>query len=134
MNWPRTILAGIVGGIVMTMVDYVTHGIILGKTYMKYPEVFTQEDAGVHYFFIVGIMIAIMAAILFAKTRSVWADGIVGGATFGFFVGLVMFFTQFYSTLTIDGFPYFLSWCHGGSALIAMVVLGAVLGLMLKKT
>ena len=70
MKWPKTIIAGVVGGIAMTIADFVTHGIILGKTYMKYPEVFTQEDAGVHYFFLVGIMIAIMVAILFAPDTS----------------------------------------------------------------
>lgn len=133
MNWPKTIVAGVAGGIVMTIGDFVMHAIILGNTYRKYPEVFTQEEAGPHYFFLIGIMVAIMAAILFTKTRSVWADGLVGGATFGFYTGLVMFFTQFYAALTIEGFPYFLSWCWGGSSLIAFVILGAVLGLMIKK-
>jgi len=133
MNWPKTIIAGVVSGIVMTMVDFVQHGIILGNTYAKYPDVFTQEEAGAYYFFLIGIMVAIMAAILFSKTRSAWADGLAGGATFGFFTGLVLFFTNFYPSLTIDGFPYYLSWCWGGAGLISFVVMGAVLGLMIKR-
>ena len=133
MNWPKTILAGAVGGIVMNIADFVMHGVILGNTYRKYPEVFSQEEAGVHYFFLIAVLVGIMAAILFTKTRSVWSDGAAGGATFGFYLGLVLFFTQFYNALVIDGFPYFLSWCHGGAALIAMVVLGTILGLMIKR-
>ncbi len=133
MNWSKAIIAGVVGGIVMTIADYVMHVLILGNTYMKYPEVFRQDDAGVHYFFVVGIMIAIMAAILFSKTRSAWADGVMGGVTFGFFVGMILFFSRFYQSLTLEGFPYYLNWCTGGSAVIAFVILGTVLGLMIKK-
>lgn len=133
MNWTKALIAGVVGGIVMTVVDFVLHVLILGGTYMKYPEVFRQDDAGVHHFFFVGIMVSIMAAVLFGKTRSVWADGAMGGVTFGFFLGMVIFFTRFYQSLTIEGFPYFLNWCSAGSALIAFVVLGAVLGAMIKK-
>ena len=133
MNWSKAIIAGIVGGIVMTLADYVMHGVIMKNTYMKYSEVFRQDDAGVHYFFFVGIMVSIMAAILFGKTRSAWADGVTGGITFGFLLGMVLFFTRFYQSLTLEGFPYYLNWCSGGMAVIAFVVLGAVLGLMMKK-
>ncbi len=132
MNWSKAILAGIVGGVVMTLADYVMHGIIMADTYAKYP-VFRQDDAGVHYFFLAGICVAIMAAVLFGKTRSAWAEGVMGGATFGFFLGLVAFFTHFYNPLVIEGFPYYLSWCWGGMNVIAFVVLGAVLGAMMKK-
>lgn len=133
MNWSKAIIAGVVGGIVMTIADYVMHGIIMANTYMKYPEVFRQDDAGVHYFFLVGIMVAIMAAILFGKTRTVWADGVMGGITFGLSLGMVLFFSRFYQSLTIEGFPYYLNWCSGGMAVIAFVILGAVLGIMMKK-
>ena len=133
MNWSKAIIAGVVGGIVMTLANWVMHGMIMGASYMKYPEVFRQEDAGFHYFFFVGIMVAIMAAILFGKTRAVWAEGVMGGVTFGFFAGMVGFFTHFYQPLTIDGFPYFMSWCWGGITVIAFVILGAVLGAMMKK-
>ena len=133
MNWSKTIIAGVVGGIVMTLADYVMHGIIMANTYMKYPEVFRQDEAGVYYFFLVGICVAIMAAILFGKTRAVWAAGVMGGVTFGFFLGLVAFFTNFYNPLVIAGFPYHLSWCWGGINIISFTILGAVFGAMMKK-
>ncbi len=118
MNWSKTIIAGVVGGIVMNIADFVLHGVIMANTYARYPEVFRQDDAGAHYFFLVAIMVGIMVAILFSKTRSVWAEGLVGGATFGFFLGLAKFFMNFYNPLTIEGFPYYLSWCWGGSTLL----------------
>ena len=43
MNWGKIVVAGVVGGVVMWLVSFVLHGLVLGSTYMKYPEVFTQE-------------------------------------------------------------------------------------------
>ena len=74
-----------------------------------------------------------MACVLFAKTRDSWGDGFMGGATFGFHVGLVVFFLQFYPALVIEGFPYYLSWCWGGIDLIGFTILGGMLGLLYKK-
>ncbi len=133
MNWSRAILAGVVGGIVVSVANFVMHGIIMANTYMKYP-VFTQEEANPLWFFLIAILIAIAAAILFARTRACWGEGIGGGVSYGFWVGLVGFFGPFYNPLVIEGFPYFLAWCHGGILLIGFVVLGAVLGVMVKKS
>jgi hypothetical protein len=72
-------------------------------------------------------------ALLFAKTRDSWADGLKGSITFGFFVGLIIFFYQFINVLVIKGFPYHLSWCWGGIELIGWPVFGAVAGLLIKK-
>lgn len=132
MNWSKTILAGVAAGVAMTIADYITHGMIMANTYTKYPDVFRQDQAAPYYFFLVGIMVSIMAAILFGKTRAAWAEGLMGGATFGFFLGLVAYFTNFYNPLVIEGFPYYLSWCWGAIGVISFVVMGAVLGLIMK--
>ena len=44
MNWIRIVVAGVVAGFVTNIADFVMHGFILGKTYMRYP-VFSQEQA-----------------------------------------------------------------------------------------
>lgn len=133
MNWTKIVIAGVVGGIVMNLADYVLHGMILGNTYRKYPDVFTQEAANPLYFFLIAICVGLAAAIFFAKSRKCWPPGVKGGIIFGCLLGLVLFFHPFYSSLVIDGWPYFLSWCQGGSAFIAAVVLGAVLGALYKE-
>ena len=56
-----------------------------------------------------------------------------GGATFGFFLGLVAFFPNFYFSLVLEGFPYFLSWCWGGINLIDFVIAGVVLALIYRQ-
>jgi len=132
MNWARVILAGMVAGVVTTIVNFVLHGMILGNTYAKYPEVFTQEQANPLTFFLVGIFIGIPVAILFARTRNSWRKGSLGGAIFGFFLGLVVFFLPMYDSIVIESFPYFLSWCWGGINLIGFVVYGLIVGIICK--
>lgn len=131
MNWSKTILAGVVGGVAMWLAGGVLHGFIMAGTYAKY-EVFRQ-DGGVLHFLLVAVMISLFAALLFAKTRGTWAAGFKGGATFGFYLGLFSFFAQFYSPLIIEGFPYYLSWCWGGIGLIEMTIMGAAMGAVYKE-
>ncbi len=135
MNWTRVAGAGLAAGIVGWLADFVMHGLILGNTYKKYPQVFTQSEdpSGAVWFLLIAVVTFFFAAILFAKTRQNWADGFKGGATYGFFLGLVGFWTSFYSPLVIDGFPYYLAWCQGGAALITCVLGGAVLGAVIKR-
>ena len=115
MNWTKILLSGIVGGVFMNIADFVMHGVILGNTYMKHTEVFSQVQANPLLFLVISLLMSFFAALLFAKTRDSWAGGWKGGATFGFFLGLVFFFAQFGPTLVIDSFPYHLSWCLGGT-------------------
>ena len=133
MNWTKVLIAGIVGGIALNIADFVMHGLIMANTYTKYPEVFTQEQANPLMFALVAICIGIASAILFAKTRTMWAEGWQGGATYGFWLGLIGFFPGFYDSLVIEGFPYYLSWCWGGITLIGFVILGAVMGILYKR-
>ncbi len=131
MNWLKLILAGIAAGVVTWLADFVMHGLILGGTYMKYP-VFTQQAASPFTFLLVSLCIALAAALFYAKSYSCWGGGWKGGATFGFFLGLAAFFSNFYPPIVIEGFPYFLAWCWGGINVIDGVVGGAVLGLVYK--
>ena len=133
MNWSKTLIGGIVAGIALTLVEFVMHGMIMRSTYEGYPDVFRQ-DASPTYFVFVAVCMGIALAILFAKTRHCWADGVKGGATYGFFAGLIGFFSHFYNPLVFDGYPYYLAWCQGTITLIAVIIVGAVLGLTIKKS
>lgn len=132
MNWTRIVVAGLAAGIAANIADFVMHGFILRNTYMEYP-VFSQEQANPLLFLVVSVCIGLAAAIFYARTVDSWAGGWKGGATFGFFVGLVAFFSNHYNPLVIEGFPYFLSWCWGGTGLITAVIAGAVIGAIYRK-
>jgi hypothetical protein len=132
MNWSRVLIAGVAAGVALNISDFVMHGLIMRNTYTKY-SVFTQEQANPFLFLVIALCIGIAAAILFAKTRASWAAGAAGGATFGFWLGLVSFFAPFYHSLVFEGFPYYMGWCWGGISLIGAVIGGTVLGLIYKK-
>lgn len=132
MNWGRVLIAGIVGGIALNIADFVMHGLIMASAYTKY-EIFEVEPANPLHFTLVALFIGLASAVLFAKTHSVWKSVLMGGATFGFFLGLISFFLPFYSSLVFNGFPYYMSWCWGGINLIGFVVLGSVIGLVYRE-
>ncbi len=132
MSWTKVIAAGVVGGVVVAVANFIMHGFIMAATYMKY-EVFDVEPANPVWFFVIPVLMGIPAAAIFGKTRSMWADGIAGGLTFGFWVGMISFFAQFYNPLVVKGFPYYLSWCWGGISLIGFLVFGVVIGLIYKR-
>lgn len=132
MNWTKILLVTVVGGLATNIVDFLLHGLVLGSTYMEY-EVFTQEQANPLWFLLISVLIALFAAILFARTRASWADGVQGGLAFGLLLGLLLFWQPFYSPLVLEGFPYFLSWAQGAIGLVDGLVFGLVAGAIYKR-
>ena len=132
MNWTRIALAGLAAGIVTWISDFVLHGMVMGPTYQRLSQVFSQTQANPAWFLLISFTIWLMAALLFARTRSSWAAGFKGGLSFGFFLGLVIFFQRFYDPLVIDGYPYYLAWCQGGISMIDSLLAGAVIGSIVK--
>lgn len=131
MNWTKALIAGVAGGIVVNLYSGLMHGVIMRQTYEN--NATFANNANPLWFFVVSISIGIAGALLFGKTRATWGAGVKGGVTFGFFIGLVSFFGQFYSPLVINGFPYYLSWCWGGISLIGWMIFGAVAALLYKQ-
>ncbi len=133
MNYTRVALAGLAGGVVMNIADFVMHGFIMADTYTRLSDVFSQEPANPLWFLLVSVCLGLAAALIFAKTRASWGAGLMGGVTFGALLGLFAFFSPFYNPLVFDGFPYYLAWCWGGMNFIDAVLLGATLGLIYKR-
>ncbi len=133
MNWTRTIVTAVVGGVVMWLASGLLHGVVMGGTYTRYPDVFTQEATNPLFFLLIEVLIALPAAVIFAKTRASWAPGVAGGVTFGFWLGLVGSFAQHFSPLVLEGFPYYLGWCWFGISMIVTLLMGATFGLMIRR-
>jgi hypothetical protein len=131
MQWSKALLAGAVGGVVISVYSFVMHGVIMRSTYEARSEVFRQ-DANEIWFPIVSIVLGLVAGAFFAKSRSAWSEGIKGGVNFGFWVGLVVAAGGFYAPLIYEGFPYYLSWCWAGINLLGWSIYGAVVGAMYK--
>lgn len=134
VNWTRIIIATVVGGIAVWLASFFLHGIVMGATYAKYPDLFIQEEGNPFWFLVLEVLIALPAAIIFARTRRCWSAGVMGGVTFGFWIGAFGWFAQFFNPLVIQGFPYYLAWCWAGINMIVSLILGAVLGSLVKET
>jgi hypothetical protein len=132
MNWRRIALAGLAAGVVTWISDFVLHGVVMGPTYERLSQVYSQTASNPAWFLLVAFTICLVAALLFARTRGSWGAGWKGGLAFGFFLGLVVFFQRFYDPLVIDGYPYYLAWCQGGIAMIDSLLAGAVIGSIVK--
>lgn len=132
MNWTRIALAGAAAGIVTWLSDFVLHSMVMANTYKGLSQVYSQTPVNPAWFLLIATTICFMAALLFAKTRGSWAAGWKGGLTFGFYLGMAVFFVGFYNPLVIDGFPYYLAWCQGGIAMIDNLLAGAVIGSIIK--
>jgi hypothetical protein len=132
MNWTRIAVAGVAAGIVTWISDFALHGMVMGPTYQRLSQVYTQAQGNPALFLVVSLAICLMAALLFARTRGSWAAGWKGGLAFGFFLGLVIFFQRFYDPMVIDGYPYYLSWCQGGISMIDSLLAGTVIGTVIK--
>ena len=133
MNWKKIVLGGLAGGVVAWLADGVLHGVVMVKTYTRLNQVFTQTEANPLWFLLINVAISVSMAALFARTRSGWAAGVKGGLTFGLFAGALLFFQFFFDPLVIDGFPYYLAWCEGGMAMIDALLIGSVLGAVIKS-
>ena len=133
MNWGRIIGGGVAAGIVTWLADFVMHGVLMADEYKRLSGVFTQTQANPLSFLAISVVVGVFVALLFAKTRASWGAGWKGGATYGLYLGLAIFFMNFYYPLVIDGFPYFLGWCWGGIGVVDGVLGGAVLGAILPR-
>lgn len=133
MNWIRALIAGVVGGIIVWVYNFLVHGFIMSATYEKFDVFAVAPEPNRIWFVVVAITIGIAGGLLFAKSRASWGEGVKGGVMFGFWLGLVSFFAQFYNPLVFKGFPYFLSWCWGGITLIGWMIFGAVVAVIYKE-
>jgi len=131
MNWSKTVVAGLAGGVVNAVYEFIMHGMVMRKTYEGLPEVFRQ-DANFMWFPVIAILMGLAGALLFARTRGSWAAGAKGGMMFGVFMGVISFIAMYYSPLTVQGFPYYLTYCMGGIGFIEWVIFGAVVGSIYK--
>jgi len=126
----KAIIAGVVGGVVTWIYNFIMYGLIMGSTFEKYT-IFANAASPI-WFLVVSILLGAVGGVIFAKTRPSWGAGVKGGVTFGFWISLIGFVANFYEPLTIAGYPYYLTWCTGAIMVIGWMVFGAVVGAMYK--
>ena len=130
----KNLIAILVAGIVVTALDYCVQGNLLATAYYSKMESYKQDTAISS--FIIGDFVAVAVfAWVFCKVTSVFGEGLKGGVCAGFYLGvLVNFPTWHFVFLTTKGYPYLLSWINTGYGIVWYMVVGAIIGAMMKKS
>lgn len=134
MNLKRFLMAGLAGGVVGNVLDYVVHGQILtAKYYSQMPSLFRQ-DTPIPWFLGGTFVAALVLAWVWAKVHASFGSGAKGGALGGLYAGVLIYFpSQIFMHLMFVGFPYALSWIWTIYGILWTVVVGAVIGALYKE-
>ena len=128
-----SLLAGIAG--ILTIAFYVTWGFNYARPPLEQRAGFAAADTiGVAELQALAREAAAQANQAYRALHGGSRD--IGDATdvpFPLGFGMFGFFAQFFNPLVLEGFPYYLGWCWGGINLIVSLVLGLVLGAIVKR-
>jgi hypothetical protein len=134
MNLKKFLVAGLVGGVVGNVLDFVVHGQVLaGQYYSKVPQLF-RTDTPTYYFVILDFVAALVLTWVWAKVHTSFGSGAKAGATGGLYAGvLVNFPCQIFPCLMYVGFPSPLCWIWTIYGILWFVIVGMVIGALYKE-
>jgi len=134
MKSPKFWIAVIVAGIVANVMDFCVQGQLLTSAYYSKIESMRTDTKPMWY--IIGDFVAVFVfAWVIKRVASAFPGGAKGGATAGFFLGVLLNFPSYhFIQLMFKGYPYRLAWINTIYGIIGCVIIGAVLGaIMLTK-
>lgn len=132
MNVKKLVLAAVVVGLVMNVVDFVVQGMLLAGYYSQFS--LLKREPPIPWLVIGDFVAALVFVWVYDRVRSSFGGGPKGGATFGLYAGvLVNFPTWIFAHLIFVDFPYGLAWTWTIVGVAWGVIAGAVTGAVYKK-
>jgi len=132
MNVKKLLLATVVVGVVMNIVDFVVHGQLLAGYYANLT--LMKKETPIHWLVIGDFVAALVFVWVYDRVLSSFGGGPKGGATYGLYAGiLVNFPTWIFAHLLFEGLPYGLAWTWTLVGVVWCVIAGAVAGALYKK-
>jgi hypothetical protein len=133
MNLTALVKLGVVTGVVMNVLDFIVQGNLLAGMYAAAPAFRNTNDV-IPYLVLGDFVAAFVFCWAYLKLGAATGPGAGGGATFGFYAGVLVAFPTFiFIHLLINGIPYGLMWVLTLYSVIAYVILGAVAGALHKR-
>lgn len=134
MNLKRFLVAGLAGGVVGNVYDFVVHEKLLASQYAAVPGLFRQ-DAPIQWLIVGDFVAAFVLVWVWDRVMACFPPGgAKGGAIGGLYAGvLVTFPSQIFLYLLLVGFPYSMSWIWTICGIVWSVLVGAVIGALYKK-
>jgi len=131
MDFKKCLTIGVVVGIVVNVLDFVVQGNLLASYYAQPP---FRQDNTVAWMVLGDFVAAFVFAWVYLKVAGSFAPGPAGGATMGFYAGvLVSFPGSIFMHLMFQGFPYALSWIWTIYGIAWYVIAGAIAGALNKR-
>jgi hypothetical protein len=132
MNVPKLVVAWLVVGVVMNVLDFLVHGYILASTYAQLA--FMRQDMSPVLMVVVEFVFALVFVVVYDRLYATAAASAGRGAAFGFWAGLLLSFpANIGMSLMFKNFPYWLAWAWTASGLITLTISGAVAGALYAK-
>jgi hypothetical protein len=133
MNVKKVLLTALAVGVVMNIFDFVVQGQLLAGWYSQF-SVFRKGPPPVPWLVVGDFVAALVFVWVYDRVASAFASGPQGGATYGFYAGvLVNFPTWIFAYLLMEGFTYNLAWGWTAIGILWCVIAGAVAGAVYKK-
>ena len=133
MKSPRFWIAVLVAGIVGNALDAYVQGHVLTNAYFSKIDSMRHDTSPA--WFIIGDFVAVFVlAWVFDRVASVFGAGAKGGACAGFALGVLANFPMWHMiSFMVKGIPYALVWIETLYGIGWYVLLGAIMGAMMKK-
>ncbi len=132
MNVPKLVVAWLVVGVVMSVLDFLVHGVALAATYAQLA--FMRQDVSPVLMGVVEFVFALVFVLVYDRLYAKTTASMGRGMAFGFWAGLLLNFpANIAASLMFREFPYWLAWVWTASGLIVLTISGAVLGVLYAK-
>ncbi|HVU23789.1 MAG TPA: hypothetical protein VHE13_06660 [Opitutus sp.] len=133
MKNPRFWIAVFVTGIVVNALDFVVQGMLLTNSFYSSIDSM-RHDVGFGPFVLGDFVATFVLAWVLDRVAPAFAAGAKGGATAGFFLGvLVNFPMNHFIFLMFKGVPYSLAWINTLFGVVWYLIAGALLGALMKR-
>ena len=131
MNFKALLKLGIVIGILMNAFDLIVQGVLLAGLYTA--PVFRKPEDEIVYLVLTDFVAAFVFVWLYLKLGSATGSGVAGGATFGFYAGVLYSFPMFYAMhLLFNGYSFELAWINTVYQVLVYAIMGATAGALNK--
>jgi hypothetical protein len=130
---PKCWFAVLVACIVGNVLDYIVQGKWLTSAYYSKIDSI-RSDTPIYQFVIGGLAAVLVLAWVLNRLSSSFGSGAGGGATAGFYLGVLVNFPTFHFIfLMFKGYPYPLVWINTIYGVVWYMIIGAVLAAIMRK-
>jgi hypothetical protein len=131
MDFKALLKIGIVAGVLMNAFDIIAQGTLMAGLYTA--SVFRNPEEEIVYLVLTDFVAAFVFVWIYLKLGSATGPGVAGGATFGFYAGMLYAFPMFYAMhLLFNGYTAQLAWLNTVYQVIVYVIVGATAGALNK--